>query len=218
MPPLRAVTSDDWPGPRDEPPPDPLLVLLHGYGANEHDLVPLVPMLPGGLPWASLRAPLEMGHGGAAWFPLGLDLSPEPDPGVITAVTAAVWGWLDDHAPAGAPVVPVGFSQGGFMALQLLRTRPARIAATVVLAGFTSPAPQPADAALAEARPPVFWGRGTADGVVPEALVRQTSAWLANHADVRERVYPGLAHGISEEQMADARAYLAECGVAQSAE
>ena len=30
----------------------------------------------------------------------------------------------------------VGFSQGGLMATQLLRTRPGRVAATVVLSGF----------------------------------------------------------------------------------
>ena len=53
----------------------------------------------------------------------------------------------------------VGFSQGGLMATQLLRTRPGRVAATVVLSGFVQAAPQPADEQLAAERPAVFWGR-----------------------------------------------------------
>ena len=45
------------------------LVLFHGYGANEQDLAPLGPMLAPALPWAALRAPLEVAPGGYAWFP-----------------------------------------------------------------------------------------------------------------------------------------------------
>ena len=48
----------------------PLLVLLHGSGADEHDLLPLAPALSaavGGALVASLRGPFDQ-LGGFAWF------------------------------------------------------------------------------------------------------------------------------------------------------
>ncbi len=94
------------------------------------------------------------------------------------------------------------------MALQMLRTRPERLAATVVLSGLVSDAEQPADALIAESRPPVFWGRGEADTVIWPAMIERMTAWLPGHATLTERVYPGLAHGISEQEMRDAREFL----------
>ncbi len=104
--------------------------------------------------------------------------------------------------PAATPLVPLGFSQGGFMALQMLRTRPERMAATVVLSGLVWDVEQPADALIAESRPPVFWGRGEADTVIWPAMIERITAWLPGHATLTERVYPGLAHGISEQECA----------------
>ena len=79
----------------------------------------------------------------------------------------------------------------------------------VVLAGFVVPgAPAEVDAALAASRPAVFYGRGDVDQVIPLDAVERTSAWLAEHADVEESVYPGLAHGISQEELDDVNAFL----------
>ena len=48
----------------------PLVVLLHGWGADERDLAGLVPALPAEPVYASLRAPLPLPGGGFGWFPL----------------------------------------------------------------------------------------------------------------------------------------------------
>lgn len=203
---LTAITSDDWPGPDGDA--AHVAVLLHGYGSNERDLAGLSPVLPAGLPWASLRAPIEMGYGGAAWFPLdGPDwLDPRP----IDEATAAVWEWVDAHAPSGAPVAAVGFSQGGLMASQLLRTRPERVAATAILSGFVGRGEQPGDAALARERPAVFWGRGDADQVIPAPYIADTRSFLTAHAVADARVYPGLAHSINDAEARDLHAHLTE--------
>lgn len=205
MKPLHALLSPAWQDAASVG-HSPVVLLLHGYGSNEHDLPSLAQWLPDGAAWASLRAPLDMDFGGAMWFPL--DPAAEPDHAAIGAATEAIWAWVDAHVPAEARVVPLGFSQGGLMALELLRTRPERVAATVVLAGFTTSTDRPEDAVLAESRPPVFWGRGAEDGVVwPEALQRML-AWLPSHATLTERVYAGLAHGVNGDEMNDVRAFL----------
>jgi phospholipase/carboxylesterase len=203
---LRAVGGPSW---ETEAATAPAVVLLlHGYGANEHDLTGLVPELALELPWASLRAPLEMGNGGAAWFAITAPGDPAPEP--IAAATDALWAWVDEFVPATTRIVPIGFSQGGFMATQLLRTRPGRVLAPVVLAGFVLGTEQPADELLAIDRPAVFWGRGDADGVITPDAVDRTAAFLPDHSTLTQRMYPGLGHGISAQEIADVRAFLAD--------
>ena len=189
----------------------PVALLLHGLGSNEDDLPSLAAWLPRGMPWASLRAPIEMGFGGATWFPL--ELPNEPEQAGIDDATDAIWAWVDANVPSGAPIIPLGFSQGGLMALQLLRTRPGRIAATVVLSGLIPTGEHPGDEALAgtsssASRPRVFWGRGDADQVIWPAAIERLAAWLPAHAEATIRVYPGLAHSVNEEEMNDVRAFL----------
>jgi phospholipase/carboxylesterase len=186
--------------------PRAVALLLHGFGSNERDLAGLVPALGLDVPWASLRAPLPAGPG-AAWFEITTPGSPDAEP--VGAATAAIWTWVDEHLDAATRVVPIGFSQGGLMATQLLRTRPERVLAPVVLGGFVLGAPQPADGELAATRPPAFWGRGAEDRVIAAHAVARTNDWLPRHSTLVERVYPGLAHGISADELTDVREFLA---------
>lgn len=185
-------------------------LLLHGYGSNEHDLTGLVPALGLTLPWASLRAPVELGNGGAAWFTITTPGNPDAEP--VAEATAAIWAWVDANLASTTRIVPIGFSQGGLMASQLLRTRPERVLAPVILGGFVLGHAQPGDDVLAERRPPVFWGRGAEDRVISAPAIGRTSAFLPEHATLVERVYPGLAHGIDAAEAADVRNFLAAEG------
>lgn len=195
-----------WSAPERERAGRPLLVLLHGYGSHEGDLFSLSPGLPLSPVIASLRAPLTAGPGNA-WFPLTAETPPEQMEGLADAAAQAVLDWLDttDSTSVGL----LGFSQGGATALQLLRLAPTRFAYTVMLSGFVVGANHPGDAALAAASPPVFWGRGTADHVIPAPAVDWTSVWLPAHADSTVRIYEDLAHGISREELSDINTYIA---------
>jgi phospholipase/carboxylesterase len=191
--------------------PEPLTapvvaVLLHGYGSFEDDLAGLAPHIVPGLPWASLRAPLVLSPGSYAWFHVVTPGNPAPDP--VEAAGDAIWRWVDGQLDPATRLVAVGFSQGGLMATELLRTRPERILATVVLGGFVQAADRPADAVLSKSRPPVFWGRGSRDDVIVHEAVERTEAWLPAHSTLTSRVYPGLAHGISAEEVADVAAFV----------
>ena len=200
---LRDVRSPGWNATSDG---SPVVLFLHGYGSDEHDLASLAPALGLGDRWASLRGPLDMPGGGAAWGPI--TTPGEPDRAIVEAATAAIWSWADDNTESGSTVVPIGFSQGGVMASQLLRTHPERVAATVILGGFVLGDDQPADDAIAASRPPVFWGRGAQDRVIAPHAIERTTAWLPGHSTLTERVYPDLAHGIHAAELADVRAFL----------
>lgn len=201
----QAVGGRSWPaeGPAGGP---AVVLLLHGYGSNEQDLPGLVPALGIALPWASLRAPVEMDGGGAAWFAITAPGS--PDVAVVEEATDALWAWVDAQVEPSTRVVPIGFSQGGLMATQLLRTRPDRVLAPVVLGGFVLGADQPADARLAAERPAAFWGRGLEDRVITEQAVARTAALLPGLTTLTERTYPGLAHGVDHAEIDDVRAFL----------
>jgi len=158
------------------------------------------------MPWASLRAPVEMGNAGAAWFEVVTPGNTDAER-VVTA-TDTIWNWVEENVALSVRVVPIGFSQGGLMASQLLCTRPERVAATVVLGGFVLGAEQPGDVALAESRPAVLWGRGAEDQVIGAAAIARTTDFLPRHSTLEEHVYPGLAHGIHNTELEDLRRFL----------
>jgi phospholipase/carboxylesterase len=180
---------------RDPKPGDDLLLLLHGFEGTEHDLVGRFADLPASVVTASLRAPVEQDEG-HAWF---LD-----DYGVRDTVDT-ILGWLD--AQHGFSTVGVlGLSQGGAMALELLRKAPERFAYGVQLSGILLGL----DAApgMAERRPPVFSGHGELDEIVPKPDVAATNAWLAEHADLTVVDYVGMGHWISAAEEADVCAFV----------
>ncbi|MWV50941.1 phospholipase [Rathayibacter sp. VKM Ac-2803] len=190
----------------------PLLVLLHGYGSHEGDLFSLGVYLPLQPVLASLRAPLALGGGANAWWPLRVPLVPgEPraDPAAVDAATQGVLEWLDsvDHA---GPVGLLGFSQGAALAVQLLRRAPERFAFAVALSGFVVPVGpgDEGDARLARERPDVFWGRGTLDTVIPQELVSDAAAWFPEHTSLDARVYEGVAHGVGQDELTDVAAFI----------
>jgi phospholipase/carboxylesterase len=199
-----------WSAPDAEREGRPLVLLLHGLGSHEGDLIGLAPYLSPDFVYASLRAPLPYGGpGGWSWYPLS---SPgAPDYAAVDEAADAVLAHLDDLRGAYPSVGLLGFSQGGSLALQLLRRRPEFFDFAVVLAGFVTPgAPSGVDEAVAGARPRVFYGRGDADPVIPVEAVERTSAWVAAHAEATENVYPGLTHSISQEELDDVNGFLAQ--------
>ncbi|MFK3678120.1 alpha/beta hydrolase [Microbacterium sp. NPDC090218] len=186
----------------------PLLVLLHGYGADEHDLFGLIPYLPEGIAVASVAAPLAppWPMPGRSWYPIdGLDgRAPE----AVTTAAEAFLRWLDAAAGDAPSIALLGFSQGAAVSLQALRLAPERFGAVVALSGYAAPGELPNDEALTELRPPVFWGRGTNDDVIPPALIAHTAQWLPAHSELSGRVYTGLTHSISEEELTDVHRFL----------
>lgn len=195
-----------WSVPAAERAGHPLLVLLHGYGSDENDLYGLVPYLPDGFVIASVRAPLAppWPMPGNAWYPID-ELGRAV--GVTDAATRFLT-WLDEHTEASA-VGLLGFSQGAAVSLQALRLQPERLAFAVNLSGYVSPGALETDAALAARKPHVFWGRGSRDDVIPAPLVEHSVEWLPAHVELSGRVYPGLTHSVSEEELADVRSFLA---------
>lgn len=176
-------------GPEDAP----IVLLLHGLGSHERDLTSMVPHLPRAFRYVSLRAIYAYGPG-YAWFELGTT--------DVDAATTALEQWIDGKNVIGA----IGFSQGGLMALQLLRRGHLRFVAN--LSGWPLPVPQPKDAALAENPLPVFWGHGGQDPFYDEASTAAIREFLTAHTDLTEVDRPMMGHAVDQVEFAELLAFM----------
>ncbi len=191
-----------WSAPADQREGRPLLVLLHGHGMDEQMGAGVRDRLPPDLVLASVRGPLRV-RSGYGWFPLDASLRLEQVDEAAHRV--ATWVGAQDRHPS---VGVLGFSQGSSIGLQAMRLDPGLFAYGVVLSGFAAPVPVAGDAELRRLRPPVFSGRGDADPLIPAPLVALTDQWLADHTTLTRRVYPGLGHTVSSEEIEDLAAFL----------
>ena len=195
-----------WSAPERERAERPLLVLLHGFGSHEGDLFGLSPQLPLAPVIASVRAPLTLQQGSYAWAPLASQADAATVAESANNVAVALLEWLDttDSTSVGL----LGFSQGGAVALQLLRNAPERFEFAVNLSGFAVLDDNAGDPELARVRPPVFWGRGTADQVITPDKIAYTEQWLPEHSALTARIYEDLPHSISRPELDDVNAFI----------
>ena len=153
----------------------PLVVLLHGRGSTEREILSLAPHLPHGLAYAAVRAPIADG-GGFAWFANhGIG---RPDAASLSTTMGWFTRWLDDVAPPGRPVFLIGFSGGAAFAGGLVLANPSRYVGAAILYGT-----MPFDAGLAVdtgrlANLPMFVAQGEADQVIPRDLLDRTWDYL----------------------------------------
>jgi phospholipase/carboxylesterase len=175
--------------------PAGLLVLFHGRGADERDLLPVAGLLDPEqrLLVVSPRGPLALPPGGAHWYivrQLGY-----PDPATFLPTFAAASAWLDavvEETGLGWDRVALGgFSQGAVMtyALGLGAGRP-RPAALIALSGFMPVVPG-FELDLTPPLPRVAIGHGTHDPVIGVEWSRLARAQLKEAgADVLYRESP----------------------------
>lgn len=181
-------------------PAAPLVVLLHGRGSHEGEIIALADHLPDGPAYAAVRAPIAEG-GGYAWF---------ANRGIGRPVTESLretmdWfrRWLDTVAPEGRSVVLIGFSGGGAFAGGLLLDDPQRYAGAAVLYGTL-----PFDAGVPTtparlAGVPVVVAQGEQDTVIPRELLDRTWDYLhgESRAETTALRHAG-GHGITPDALA----------------
>jgi phospholipase/carboxylesterase len=191
-------------------PAAPLVVLLHGRGSDEREILALAEHLPPGPSYAAVRAPIAEG-GGYAWFAnRGIG---RPVEASLRETTAWFRGWLDEAAAPGRPVVLVGFSGGAAFAGGLLLDDPSRYAGVAVLYGTL-----PFDAGVPTtpgrlAGVPVLVAQGEQDTVIPRELLDRTWTYLLGEsgAVTTARRDPG-GHGISAQTLSALGDWVAGLG------
>ena len=192
------------------PSPARLFLLIHGKGADEHDLEPLLPYLDTGRRFQFVlpRAPVPFPPG-FMWYTT--DGIPRGGPELVSSVDA-----LDDLldracADGGfdrSQAIVGGFSQGAALglALGLRRSGRPRPAGILAMSGFLPETPG-IDYDL-EGAPPVLIQHGSADPLIPVSRGQEAARTLSDAGvPVVYREYP-MAHQVAVESLTDAAAWL----------
>jgi phospholipase/carboxylesterase len=192
----------------------PLIVLLHGRGSDEHDLMGLAPHLPDDAIIISPRAPFPgapWGYGpGWAWYQFLRGTTPEPhsfEAGQqkLSAFLAQLPGLLPVKP---GPLVLGGFSQGGTSALAHALRHPGDVPLTVNLSGFLADHPTFNATPKSVAGTAIFWGHGTEDPAIPFVHAEAGRAALtAAGADLTAHDYHA-GHTITPTELQDLNAWL----------
>ncbi|MFD0704495.1 alpha/beta hydrolase [Alloscardovia venturai] len=214
----------------------PLFVLLHGWGSNENDIAEFFGSYVSPLSdYVALRAPLtlldpdDMGvfmdddasslaaktDGAYSWFheavPSGENLDRD-----IYAAACAVDEWVDDFIPDEREIIPFGFSQGGALAVHLLRINPDRYKAVACLSGFCAPGlvegTHDGDESLQLKSPHAFYGFGMRDDVVARHESSALAAFLEENTFLKLCEYKKLDHAVNLDECNDVRQWLLDIG------
>lgn len=189
------------------------LFLLHGRGADEHDLFPLFDILDPQrrLVGVAPRGPLSLPPGGAHWYRV-LQVG-YPDPATFHPTFGALQGWfdglLDEFGVDVDRTVIGGFSQGCVMsyALALGQDRPGP-AGVIGMSGFI-PTVDDFSVDLSRVRGwPALIGHGSLDPVIGAEWGRQAQQRLTDAgADVTYRESP-MQHTIDPRFLQEAERWL----------
>jgi len=184
------------------------LLLLHGTGGDEDNLISLGRML---LPGAALLSPRgKVNEGGALRFfrRIREGVFDQEDLKVRTEELAKfVEGAVETYSLDRERIVAVGFSNGANIAGSLLLRRPGLLKGAVLLSPMVPFEPDPRPSLKGTS---VFIGAGRADTMVPAAqterlaeLLRQTGADVAMH-------WESGGHAIAPTEVTAAQRWLAE--------
>ncbi|BCP55319.1 phospholipase/carboxylesterase [Kaistia sp. 32K] len=184
--------------------PKKLVVLLHGVGADGHDLIDIgahwAPLFPDAY-FVAPDAPDPSDWGvGKQWFRLTVRDAHEYWQGASAAAPKLdefLDAELERHGLTDADLALVGFSQGTMMALQVGPRRPHAMAGIVAYSGRIA-GPERL-AAEVKSRPPVLLVHGALDEVIPIAALQETEKALRDAGFAVAAIErPGLGHGIDE--------------------
>ena len=194
----------------------PLLLLLHGYGANEDDLFSLAPYLDERFIVISARAPITLQPMSYAWFNLGF--TPQGilvDAEEVESARRTIHQFLGELIEAyecdSNAVYLMGFSQGAMMSLSVALTCPGSAAGVVAMSGRVFPqALQLVTDKDTLSGLPIFVAHGLRDMLIPINQGRDTRAKLSElPVELTYREYD-MGHEISYDSLKDIAEWLKE--------
>jgi phospholipase/carboxylesterase len=202
------------------PPPEgtkpPLLILLHGVGSNEYDLMGLTPYLDPRFLVLSARGPLTLGPSAFGWYPVQFTpTGPIADESIAETSRERLLRFIPEAVEAydadPARVYLMGFSQGAIMSLFTALTRPNVVTGIVPMSGRLLNATLEKRASEDALRGlPVFAVHGIYDKVLPISegrFIRDELSKLPVALTYKEYE---MAHEVSSESLRDVAAFLTE--------
>ena len=189
----------------------PTVIMLHGRGADEEDLLGLSPHLDDRLLIISARAPYPFSFGGGyTWF--DIDETGIPEPGMFQSSYDRLISFTEDvlkNYPVDEQrMFLLGFSMGTMMSYVLALTEPHLFRGVIANSGYV---PEQTGLVLKWkelSKVDFFIAHGTFDPAIPVDLARRTrDLFQSSNASVTYREYP-MGHEISPESLSDIARWL----------
>ncbi len=188
----------------------PLVIVMHGRGADANDLAGLAPMIDGGYRFVFPNAPKKFepmpGYSfGYSWFD---GWPPEGDS--VVQSREKLLALIDElvaryPTPAGKLGI-AGFSQGAMMSIDVGFRTKQKVAGVVVMSGGIYEADMPDLRTHRDL--PVLLTHGTQDDMVPVIYARRTRHILEEHGVITEYHEFPMGHHVTPESMAVVREFL----------
>jgi predicted esterase len=184
------------------------LILVHGRGATAASILPLAEAF--GVPDMAVIAPQATGN---TWYPYSFLEPLEANEPWLSSALALLGAIVEELCTNKVPPERIaigGFSQGACLSTEFAARNARRYG---LVAGFSGgligPPGTPRNYSGSLDGTPVFLGCSDVDPHIPLTRVQETTrALTALGAKVDERIYPGMAHTVNEDEIAAVRTML----------
>ncbi len=182
-----------------------VLIMTHGRGANAADILTLAEYLP--VEDFTLLAPQADGN---SWYPYSFMERPEKNEPWLSASLDRLQNLVAGLRAKGIPderIYFLGFSQGACLMLEFVTRHASGYGGVIAFTGGLIGDKIYSNNYKGDfAGTHVFIGTSDPDPHVPVSRVRETASLLRGmNADVMEKVYPGMGHTISSDEIQQAR-------------
>lgn len=197
----------------------PAIIMLHGFGSDEHDLFSFAVEIPSKYAIISLKAPIKMEPYGNAWYNIYFDNSEGKFSDDVQAsasrelVTKCIDEAIEKYNLDQENITLLGFSQGTILSFAVALSYPEKVKNVIGLSGYIN------EAILTEgytendfSQLKVYTSHGSVDQVIPVQWARKTQPFLEKLGiDCAYSEFP-VGHGVSPNNFQELKNWLEKNG------
>jgi predicted esterase len=185
-----------------------VVILLHGRGAAAENILTLAPEFD--RPALAYLAPSAANN---TWYPFPFISEIEKNEPYLSSALHVIESMVADIERAGTDrsrIVLAGFSQGACLASEFMVRHPGQWGGLLAFSGgLIGPPGQTWDETGSFEGTPMFLGCSDVDAHIPKTRVEESAAvFVRMGADVLMRLYPGMGHLVSPDEIEEAQTLL----------
>ncbi|MGV6828191.1 MAG: alpha/beta hydrolase [Flavobacteriales bacterium] len=190
------------------------IIMLHGYGSDEHDLFSFATELPKDFTIISLKAPNKMQPYGNAWYEIfwgvnGKSIDTEQAKKSLLLIVQSIDEAVKKYHLDKNQISLLGFSQGTILSLALALNHPEKVKNMIALSGYID------ESLLSKnyqkndfSHLKVYASHGKVDQVIPVEWARKTKPFLEGlNISCNYSEFP-VGHGVSPQNFYEFKEWL----------